>query len=193
MKTAITRDADATASARDTKPWDKVLTPRQARFVEEYLKDLNGTQAAIRAGYSAKTANEQAAQNLAKLSIQQAVASAMAARSARTRVSQDRVLNELARMAFISVGCLFKNGSLLKIEQLEEDDRAGIVSLKVVTKNKGEGEVEYVAEVRTDKLGALTLLARHLGIDKLTVADDRLDLTKLSTETLDRIKTELGL
>jgi hypothetical protein len=81
----------------------------------------------------------------------------------------------------------------LKIEQLEEDDRAGIVSLKVVTKNKGEGEGEYVAEVRTDKLGALTLLARHLGIDKLTVADDRLDLTKLSTETLDRIKTELGL
>jgi len=64
---------------------------------------------------------------------------------------------------------------------------------KVVTKNKGEGEVEYVAEVRTDKLAALTLLARHLGIDKLTVADDRLDLTKLSTETLKRIKTELGL
>src|SRR2546428_632551 len=84
-------------------------SPRQARFVEEYLKDLNGTQAAIRAGYSAKTANEQAAQNLAKLSIQQAVAAAMAARSARTRVSQDRVLNELARMAFIGVGCLFKN------------------------------------------------------------------------------------
>ena len=66
MKTAITRDAHPTAGARDKKPWDKVLTPRQARFVEEYLKDLNGTQAAIRAGYSAKTANEQAAQTLSK-------------------------------------------------------------------------------------------------------------------------------
>ena len=44
MKTAITRDAHPTAGARDKKPWDKVLTPRQARFVEEYLKDLNGTE-----------------------------------------------------------------------------------------------------------------------------------------------------
>ena len=73
MKAAITRDADPMTGATDKKPRDKVLTPRQARFVEEYLKDLNGTQASIRAGYSAKTANEQAAQNLAKLSIQQAV------------------------------------------------------------------------------------------------------------------------
>ncbi len=50
------------------------LTPKQARFVEEYLLDLNATQAAIRAGYSAKTANEQGSQLLAKLSIRQAVA-----------------------------------------------------------------------------------------------------------------------
>lgn len=58
------------------------LTPKQQRFVEEYLVDLNATQAAIRAGYSAKTANEQASALLAKLSIQQAV------QEQRTKVSQ---------------------------------------------------------------------------------------------------------
>ena len=56
----------------------KKLTEKQKRFVEEYLIDLNATQAAIRAGYSPKTANEQGTQNLAKLSIQDAVAKAMA-------------------------------------------------------------------------------------------------------------------
>ena len=96
-------------------------------------------------------------------------------------------------MGFINVRCLFKDGSLLKIEQLDEDDSAGIVSLKVVTKNKGEGVVEYVSEVRTNKLGALTLVARHLGMDKLTVQDQALDLTKLSTSTNALLMKELGL
>ena len=54
------------------------LTEKQQRFVDEYLIDLNATQAAIRAGYSVKTANEQGSQNLAKLSIQQAIAEQMA-------------------------------------------------------------------------------------------------------------------
>ena len=50
------------------------LRGKQQRFVEEYLKDRNATQAAIRAGYSAKTANEIGAQNLAKLSVKEAIA-----------------------------------------------------------------------------------------------------------------------
>ncbi len=64
------------------------LTPKQARFVEEYLIDLNATQAAIRAGYSAKTANEQGAQLLAKRSIRQAVADAQSIRSKRPEITQ---------------------------------------------------------------------------------------------------------
>ncbi len=71
------------------------LTPKQARFVEEYLIDLNATQAAIRAGYSAKTANEQGAQLLAKLSIRKAVAEAQAIRSTRTVITQDEVIQGL--------------------------------------------------------------------------------------------------
>ncbi len=75
------------------------LTPKQARFVEEYLIDLNATQAAIRAGYSAKTANEQGAQLLAKLSIRQAVAEAQAVRSKRTEITQDEVIQGLKKEA----------------------------------------------------------------------------------------------
>ena len=81
----------------------KKLTEKQKRFVEEYLIDLNATQAAIRAGYSPKTANEQGTQNLAKLSIQDAVAKAMAERSRRTGINQDRVLQELAKLAFVKI------------------------------------------------------------------------------------------
>ena len=70
------------------------LSPRVQRFVDEYLIDLNGTQAAIRAGYSARTANEQAAQLLAKLSVQRAVAAARKAQQERTHVEADKVVLE---------------------------------------------------------------------------------------------------
>ncbi|AVQ84282.1 terminase small subunit [Variovorax sp. PMC12] len=70
------------------------LTEKQQRFVDEYLVDLNATQAAIRAGYSAATANEQGAQLLAKLSIQTAVAAGRKAQQERTQISADRVVTE---------------------------------------------------------------------------------------------------
>jgi len=71
------------------------LTPQQARFVEEYLVDLNATQAAIRAGYSEKTARSIGCENLTKPNIAAAVAAGQAARSARVAITQDDVLREL--------------------------------------------------------------------------------------------------
>ena len=68
------------------------LKPKQRKFVEEYLTDLNATQAAIRAGYSAKTANEQAARMLAKVSVQAAVAESQAKLAERTEITQEMVL-----------------------------------------------------------------------------------------------------
>ena len=68
------------------------LTPKQQAFVEEYLIDLNATQAAIRAGYSKKTARQIAEQNLSKLDIQNAISNAQRERSARTNITQDAVL-----------------------------------------------------------------------------------------------------
>lgn len=71
------------------------LTPRQERFVAEYLIDLNATQAAIRAGYSARTANRMGAENLSKPGIAAAIAAAQAERAERTELTQDWVLTTL--------------------------------------------------------------------------------------------------
>jgi phage terminase small subunit len=65
------------------------MTPRQQRFVEEYLVDLNATQAAIRAGYSARTANEQGARLLANASVAAAIQAAQQARSDRMQITHD--------------------------------------------------------------------------------------------------------
>jgi phage terminase small subunit len=72
------------------------LTAKQSAFVDEYLVDLNGTQAAIRAGYSAKTANEQASRLLANVSLQESIQEAMAQRSKRVQRTADDVLADLA-------------------------------------------------------------------------------------------------
>lgn len=76
------------------------LTPQQQRFVDEYLIDLNATQAATRAGYSPDTANQQGSRLLANVGVGKAIADAMEQRSVRTRVTADRVLTELARIGF---------------------------------------------------------------------------------------------
>lgn len=79
------------------------LTDRQARFCEEYLIDLNATQAAIRAGYSEKTANEQGARLLANVSVQEKIAELKAERAKRTEMTQDSVIQELAAVAHAEV------------------------------------------------------------------------------------------
>ena len=74
------------------------LTPKQQRFVEEYLIDLNATQAAIRAGYSGKTANEQGSRLLANVSISEAIAEAQNKRAERTEITQDYVLTNIQKV-----------------------------------------------------------------------------------------------
>ncbi len=74
------------------------MTPKQQRFIEEYLIDLNATQAAIRAGYSKKTAKQIGTENLAKPVLQEAIAEAMAARSERTGIDADWVLRRLVEI-----------------------------------------------------------------------------------------------
>lgn len=79
------------------------MTKKQKRFVEEYLIDLNATQAAIRAGYKAENARQLANENLTKPYIAAAIDRAMAERSKRTGINQDRVIQELARIAFVKI------------------------------------------------------------------------------------------
>lgn len=146
------------------------LTEKQQRFVSEYLIDLNGTQAAIRSGYSAKTANEQASRMLANVSIQQAIAEAMAERSKRTGVNQDRVVLELAKIAFLKMTDVVDSQGCIK-EQASEDDLACIESIKYKHSDTETGS-STEREVKTaSKIKALELLGKHLGMwsDKLDI------------------------
>lgn len=146
------------------------LTEKQQRFVDEYLTDLNATQAAIRAGYSVKTANEQGSQNLAKLSIQQAIAEQMAERSKRTGINQDRVVLELAKIALVKMTDIVDSQGRIKSDA-SPDDLACIESVKYKESESDTGSsVEREVKIAS-KLKALELLGKHLGMwnDKLDV------------------------
>lgn len=86
------------------------LTVKQQMFVKEYLVDLNATQAAIRAGYSSRTANRTAAKWLSKAVIQEAIQKAMDKRATRIELSADMVLSELRDMVMVPLGKLEENG-----------------------------------------------------------------------------------
>lgn len=146
------------------------LTEKQQRFIDEYLIDLNATQAAIRAGYSVKTANEQGSQNLAKLSIQQAIAEQMAERSKRTGINQDRVVLELAKIALVKMTDIVDSQGRIKSDA-SPDDLACIESVKYKESESDTGSsVEREVKIAS-KLKALELLGKHLGMwnDKLDV------------------------
>lgn len=96
------------------------LTPKQARFVEEYLVDLNATQAATRAGYSPKTAYSAGQRLLKDVEVAAALATAMDARAQRTSITADRVVEELAKIGFSDIRKAVKWGSRL-VERPEEE------------------------------------------------------------------------
>ena len=146
------------------------LTEKQRRFAAEYLIDLNGTQAAIRAGYSARTANEQASRMLANVSIQQAISEAMAERSKRTGVNQDRIVQELAKIAFLKITDVGDREGRIK-ENASEDDLACIESIKYKHSDTETGSSTEREVKAASKLKAMELLGKHLGM-----WNDRLDV-----------------
>ncbi len=142
------------------------LTAKQQRFVEEYLIDLNATAAAIRAGYSAKNADKIGPELLGKTRVAKAVSEALAARSRRTGISQDRVLLELAKIAFLNPADVINMDKATIRSDANRDDTATIASVKVKTIPTEDGDI-VEREIKTyDKLKALELLGKHLGMFK---------------------------
>lgn len=149
------------------------LTAKQKKFVEEYLIDLNATQAAIRAGYSPNTAQEQSSRLLSNVMVKNEIDKAMAERSRRTGINQDRVLRELAKIAFVNPNDVI-NFRDATVKMTSEENLAAIASIKV-KKIPGEYGDATEREVKLyDKLRALDLLGRHLGMfkDKIEINGD---------------------
>mgnify|MGYP000900802258 FL=1 len=162
------------------------LTDKQQRFVDEYLIDLNATQAAIRAGYSAKTADQQGSRMLANVKVKQAVAEKQAQRSKRTGVNQDRVVLELAKVAFAKMTDIVDSNGKIK-EDASPDDLACIESIKYKeSDNEYGGSVEREVKIAS-KLKALELLGKHLGM-----WSDKFNVTVEKSEKLDDIISQLG-
>lgn len=131
------------------------LTDKQKRFIEEYLVDLNATQAAIRAGYSAKTADVQGAQNLVKL--KGFIQEEQNKRSERVQITQDEVIRRLLENADIASG---KKPIVLTQTRKTEDG-----------KFIGDDVAQFVYEPSSVNK-ALELLGKHLGMfkDKVEVS-----------------------
>ena len=148
------------------------LTDKQRAFVDEYLVDLCATKAAVRAGYSKKTAKDIGCQNLAKPNIQIALTRALNERAKRTEVSQDLVVAELGYTGFFDIRKIFtSSGNLIAPDQLPDDVARAIKSIEVVCRPTGEIDeggdkvVEYVHKyVFHDKIRALELLGKHIGM-----------------------------
>ena len=158
-----------------------MLTPRQQRFAAEYLVDLNATQAAQRAGYSERTAYAQGQRLLHEPVVSALISQLLDERSKRLEVTADRVVAELAKLAFADPRSLFDaNGALLPIHLIPPEVAQAIATMEVTTDTGGTSKVTKIRFC--DKVAALTLLARHLGMlnDKLSVTDGQ--------ELIDRIQ-----
>lgn len=145
--------------------------------MEEYLIDLNATQAAIRAGYKAKNgqrASEIGHELLQKTQVSEAISEAIAERSKRTGINADRVLLELARIAFVNADDVINAKDATLKENASRDDLAAIQSVKV--KSFGEDGTEREIKL-ADKLKALDMLGRHLAM-----WNDRLQLSGMEEE-----------
>lgn len=147
------------------------LTQKEAAFVREYLIDLNAAQAAIRTGYAPASANVTACKLMKKPNVKEAIDIAMAERSRRTGISQDRVLLELARMAFVNpLDIVGADDGELK-DGVNADDAVAIASIKVKTIPTDNGDIVEREVKMVDKIKPLELLGKHLGMfkDKLEV------------------------
>lgn len=154
------------------------LTPKQQRFVEEYLVDLNATRAAIRAGYSEKTACEQASRLLANVKVAAAIAEGKKQRSEETKITAEWVLNNLKNIAercMQAAPVLDKKGDRVYIENAEG---------------------ERVPAFTFDSAGAnrsLELLGKHLSLftDRQEITNPDGSLSKAMTDEQAAAKVDM--
>lgn len=148
----------------------KQLTDKQQRFVDEYLIDPNGTRAYMAAYPSVKkpeTAKASAARLLTNANISEALRKGQEKRAARVEITQDRVLMEYARLAFVDPRKFYNpDGTLKSIVDLDDDTAACLAGMDVSTNLSEEhGINETIRKIKlTDKKGALDSVARHLGM-----------------------------
>lgn len=146
------------------------LTDKQKKFIDEYLVDLNATQAAIRAGYKEKAAYRTGAENLRKPQIQEEIQKRMEERQKRTEITQDMVLQELAAIAFArATDYVSVRDGMVQVKDTDQLSDSQIAAIAGIKETQNGIEVKLGSKEKT-----LELLGRHLGMwnDKLDMAGD---------------------
>lgn len=172
------------------------MTPKQERFVEEYLIDLNATQAAIRAGYSAKTAQEQSSRLLSNVIVSEAIAAAKSDRSEKTGVDAAWLLKRLADESVADVADLYADdGSIKPVKDWPLIWRQGLVAgLEVETIGEGAGNVTKLK--LSDRVKRLELIGKHVDVRAFSdrvehTGKDGVSLGDEMANAADRIRQKL--
>lgn len=149
------------------------LPPKKRRFVDEYLIDLNATQAAIRAGFSARTAYSAGQRLLKNVEVASAIKDAQVALAERTGITQERVIRELARIGFADVRQLYDSkGNLKNIQDMDDETASALAGIETESKSvkaDGDEDDEFILTTvrkvkRWDKVRALELIGKQLGM-----------------------------
>lgn len=165
------------------KPKERPLTQKELRFIDEYMIDLNATQAAIRAGYSKKTANEIGYENMIKPRIRNIIRQKQLHRQVNSSITADMIIKELIRIGFSDVKDVVNwNGWVVtpkNADELTEDQTAAISEM---VPNKFGVKIKM-----HDKVAALEKLGKHLGIftdtvNLVTKIPINVDVTNLTPE-----------
>lgn len=143
----------------------KLENAKHERFCQEYLKDLNITQATKDSGFSKKTARTIGSKLLTRVDIQDRIAELQEERSRRTQISQDRVLKELACLGHSNIKDYIDKAAkgfitFKDIDKISDEDAKAIESIKV---NYKEGRIEFKLHSKTK---TLDMIGRHLGMFK---------------------------
>ena len=178
------------------------LTNKQKAFIEEYMIDLNATQAAIRAGYKEKAAYMTGAENLRKPQIQEELQRRMREREIRTEITQDKVLKELAKIGFADIKDYLSFRTAKTVVARDKETGEPIIDyaqiIEVVDSSEVDGSMIQEVSLSSkgvfsfklhDKMSALDKIGKHLGmfIDKVESTNVNLnkDVSDMSDEELD--------
>lgn len=176
---------------KGTEEKNKKLSEKQKRFCEEYLIHLNGTKAAISAGYSARSATTTASDLLTYANVQGYLQELREKQKERTGITADRVLNELAKIAFSDVKRYLTDGNrIASVIGMSDEISPAIMEVRSETRLMGEQPVEFTRFKLHDKIGALTLIGKHLGMfnEQATIPDEiKISITRRTINSKDDI------
>lgn len=176
-------------SKTKAKSEQSLLNIQQQKFITAYLLCGNATEAALKAGYSKKTAYSQGHRLLKKAEIRTALQQATHKAAEKLDLTAERVLGEIARLAFFDIRKLVDNtGKPKALSELDDDTAAAIVGLDVVNIGNSDAGIGEVLKFKlADKKGALEMAAKHLGLLK-----DKVEVTGKDGEPLAPADNELA-